>query len=72
MALYHCDCPEMRADYYCPEHNPLGGDYSRIRAELEANPPEYHPARRERIEHEGRYGWGRYRRPRMDRRRRAR
>lgn len=61
-------CEAMHDDGYCVEHNPLGGSYAAIRAELEATPPAYRPGQR-RIEHEGFYGQ-RYRRPRMDRRRR--
>jgi hypothetical protein len=59
-------CDQMHEDGYCEAHNPLGGSYAVIRAELEANPTTYRPSR-QRIQHEGFYGI-RYRRARMNRR----
>ncbi len=66
-------CEAMREDGYCREHFPLGGDYTAINAQMEADRAAglLRPSRQRRISHEGKYGQ-RYRRPRMDRRRASR
>jgi hypothetical protein len=58
-------CDQMHEDGYCEAHNPLGGSFAAIRAELEASPPPtYKPTRKEVRwgRRQGSAGYGRQRR----------